>query len=76
MNQRRSCNQRVTFIGAVWDMQPEPNRRIQNRGEEGTLYVPAGTYKVTVTVGKDTQTVPLVVLPYPYNRQAPIPPGR
>ena len=60
---------------AVWDMQPEAKRRVQNRGEESIIYVPSGTYKVTVTIGKESESVSLVVLPYPYNSDAPIPPS-
>jgi hypothetical protein len=51
----------------TWDMQPESKIRLPNQGEEGTIYVPAGTYNATITLGSSSETVKLTVLPYPYN---------
>lgn len=49
----------------MWDMQLESKRRLPNRGEENPSYAPPGTYKVTVTVGKEKQTTNLVIKSYP-----------
>lgn len=59
---------------AIWDMQPEQKRRLQNEGQEGPIYVPAGTYKVSVTVGGKTETTNLVILPYRLNTEFTTPP--
>jgi photosystem II stability/assembly factor-like uncharacterized protein len=56
----------------LWDMQPEAKLRLPNRGEEGTIYVPAGTYTATLNLGKNKDSVKLTVLPYPYNEDAPL----
>lgn len=58
----------------VWDMQPDGKRRLANRGEDGTIYVPAGKYKLTLTCAGKTETATLEVTPYVYNADAPIPP--
>jgi photosystem II stability/assembly factor-like uncharacterized protein len=62
-----------------WDMFPPAEKRLQNRGEEGISFVPAGTYTVTLTQpdgngGERTATGKLTILPYTVNTDAPIPP--
>jgi len=39
----------------VWDLQPPPRPRLQNP-DELPDFVPAGTYKVTVSVGDEERT--------------------
>ncbi|AIE84715.1 VPS10 domain-containing protein [Fimbriimonas ginsengisoli] len=60
---------------AIWDLQPEAKRRLQNHGEDpGTVWVPSGTYKVTVTVGGKSESTNLVVPPYHLGSDVPLPP--
>jgi photosystem II stability/assembly factor-like uncharacterized protein len=60
---------------ATWDFQPEAKRRLQNRGEDaGMVFVPSGTYKVTVTVGGKSESIDLVVTPYHLGTDVPLPP--
>jgi hypothetical protein len=58
----------------VWDMQPEAKRRLANRGEDGTIYVPSGKYKLSLISGGKTESATLEVTPYVYNSDTPIPP--
>jgi photosystem II stability/assembly factor-like uncharacterized protein len=60
-----------------WDMLPEGNKRLPNRGEDQSPYVLAGTYTLTLTQsdgqgGERTTSGKLVILPYTYNAEAPI----
>jgi len=59
---------------ATWDMQPDPQHCLPNRGEDQTTYVPAGKYKLTLTSAGKTETSTLEITPYPCNADAPIPP--
>ena len=58
----------------IWDMQPDAKHRLPNRGEDLTVFVPAGKYKLSVTMAGKTETKTLEITPYPYNADAPVPP--
>ena len=60
----------------LWDMQPEAKVRLPNKGESGAIYVPAGAYTATLTLGKNTETIKLTVLSYPYNSGAILGPSK
>ena len=48
----------------VWDLQPPPRQRLANP-DDLPDFVPAGTYKVTVSLGDEKRTTTVEVLPVP-----------
>ena len=48
----------------MWDLQPPPRQRLANP-DELPDFVPAGTYKVTVSLGDEERTTTVEVLPVP-----------
>ncbi len=48
----------------VWDLQPPPRQRLENP-DQLPDFVPAGTYKVTVSLGDEERTTTVEVLPVP-----------